>query len=561
MTLTDATMRRGTERVTAAETRKAAMTSTYMNGTVPLASRHRQEQPRGVAAARSLAFDAKMAATPERRGDKDFYKLVGHASVVNVKYEMWDEFGPYWEEVGDEAWSETLASDPDVVYLANHRGLSMARTTNGTLTITMDDVGPYTEAWLNPTRRDVQDLVSAVDDKLVTEMSFAFMLEDGKWSEDFTTFRITKLDINRGDVSAVNYGANPYTDVTARQRELMADLDRLPVGAARAAVARLQRRIPTLDEVARRAGVTGGLTRKSTAASHAGRLAKRLARTSDRLIEHAERTGTPLAALPAVRLAWYTVRNADGGGSETSEPGTATVFLFDEIGGSMGVDAKSFVDEIEAITAPVIKLRINSPGGSVRDAVAMHSALLHHPARVLSYVDSLAASAASVVAMAGDEIVMMPGAQMMLHDASMVEDGNADDMRKAATFLDRQSGNVADIYARRGNTAEYWRDLMLAETWVFAQEAVDLGLADRIEGGRSSGDVPMEAMDRSHDLSHFRYAGRRAAPPPPSRDSQSLVLGLDGLQVRETSSPAATDLMSVATGRSIALIEALLSDD
>jgi hypothetical protein len=75
-------------------------------------------------------------------------------------------------------------------------------------------------------------------------MSFAFMLADGagRWNEDFTEFRISEVDIHRGDVSAVNYGANPYTDVSARSGEVLADLDHLPAGAARAAVARLQAR-------------------------------------------------------------------------------------------------------------------------------------------------------------------------------------------------------------------------------------------------------------------------------------------------------------------------------
>ena len=70
-------------------------------------------------------------------------------------------------------------------------------------------------------------------------MSFAFLLEEGWWSDDFTTFRISKLDIHRGDVSVVNYGANPYTSIEARQRETLADLEHAPVGVARAALARL----------------------------------------------------------------------------------------------------------------------------------------------------------------------------------------------------------------------------------------------------------------------------------------------------------------------------------
>lgn len=251
---------------------------------------------------------------------------------------------------------------------------------------------------------------------------------------------------------------------------------------------------------------------------HVRRLESRVARTAARLVDHAEREGLDVGALAATRLPWYLVRNA---ADDPTEP--ATVFIFDEIGGSLGVSAKDFAAELEAITAPEIRVRINSPGGALFDGIAIHNALRHHPARVIAYVDALAASAASVVAMGADEIVMMPGSQMMIHDASAVQDGSAADMAKMSTFLDRQSDNVADLYQRRGggDVAE-WRALMLAETWMFAQEAVDMGLADRVEeidadelaDGRATND---ELMTRRFDLSQFRYAGRCAAPAPTRR--------------------------------------------
>jgi phage head maturation protease len=99
--------------------------------------------------------------------------------------------------------------------------------------------GLEADAWLNPKRQDVADLIIATDDGNIDQMSFAFMLEEGWWSEDFSQFKITKLDINRGDVSAVNYGANPYTSIAARSREILDDLVRLPIGAQREAMARL----------------------------------------------------------------------------------------------------------------------------------------------------------------------------------------------------------------------------------------------------------------------------------------------------------------------------------
>lgn len=258
---------------------------------------------------------------------------------------------------------------------------------------------------------------------------------------------------------------------------------------------------------------------------HVRRLEGRVSRTAARFVEYAARNGLSVEDLTSVKLPWYTVRNAAP--PQDGEPEFATVFIFDEIGGSFGVSAKQFAQDLEAITAPLIRVRINSPGGSVFDSITIFNALNHHPARIAVYVDGLAASGASVIAMAGDEIVMMPGSQMMIHDASSVQDGNAADMAKMSTFLDRQSGNIADIYQMRagGDTAE-WRDLMLAETWMFAREAVALGIADRVEELREpdgDGDPALaNLMTRSFDLSRhgYRYAGRDAAPKPTPRRQQ-----------------------------------------
>lgn len=254
---------------------------------------------------------------------------------------------------------------------------------------------------------------------------------------------------------------------------------------------------------------------------HVRRLAGKVDRTKDRMIEHLRAHGIANAdSIRNVALPWYEVR-ADVDGRAVGVEDEATVFIFDEIGGSLGVQASELVNDIEAITAAHIKVRINSPGGSVFDALAIFNALNHHPARITTYVDAIAASAASVIAMAGDEVVMMPGSQMMIHDASAHDEGNADVKRKMATFLDRQSDNLAGIYAMRaGGTAEDWRLLMLEETWAFAEESVALGLATRAE------DLPLrgasaeveERQNKIHNITRFayRYDGRRAAPAPMS---------------------------------------------
>jgi ATP-dependent protease ClpP protease subunit len=179
--------------------------------------------------------------------------------------------------------------------------------------------------------------------------------------------------------------------------------------------------------------------------------------------------------LDSIRLPWYDVRN------EANTDDTE-VFIYDEIGGWFGTPVEDFVKDLNGIKTKSITVRINSPGGSLFDSIAIYNTLVKHPANVTVYVDALAASGASIIAMAGDKTIMMVGSQLMIHDALGVEIGNAADMRAMAKFLDGQSENIATIYkAKAGNEPEGgWRKLMLAETWMFAEEAVALGLADEV---------------------------------------------------------------------------------
>jgi hypothetical protein len=178
-----------------------------------------------------------------------YYHVQGYATVFDAGYEMYDMWGPYTEYVQGGALDSSLSrSDLDTAFLTNHRGVTMARTTatfrDGTrrLQLVKDGQGLAVDAYLNAGREDVRTLVSAIDDELVTEMSFAFWLRGGHWDDDYEEFFIDDADIHRGDVSAVNYGANPYTSIAARASEILADLDHLPAGAARAAMQRLQAR-------------------------------------------------------------------------------------------------------------------------------------------------------------------------------------------------------------------------------------------------------------------------------------------------------------------------------
>lgn len=176
-------------------------------------------------------------------------RLTGVASVVETGYEMWDMFGPYQERVASTAFDASLLAHPDVAFLANHTGLSMARTANNTLTLTSTPLGLGIEAWVNKSRHDVSDLVAAIQEGSINQMSFAAYLEQGEWNDDCTEFTMTQLDLHCGDVSAVNFGANPYTSIAARSTRFVDEMARLPVGAARIAMRQLETRLGAAPRV------------------------------------------------------------------------------------------------------------------------------------------------------------------------------------------------------------------------------------------------------------------------------------------------------------------------
>lgn len=172
---------------------------------------------------------------------------------------------------------------------------------------------------------------------------------------------------------------------------------------------------------------------------------------------------------------WYRIENR-------SAPDTAEIYLHDEIG-LFGVTSGQFVADLKSVTSPKIKLHVNSPGGSVDDGIAIYNALMSHSAEREVYVDALAASIASVIAMAASpgKLIMAPHSRMMIHEAMALGMGFAEDFDKIAQRLRDTSENIATIYAERtGKDAAHWRDLMKAETWFTDQGAVDAGLADEV---------------------------------------------------------------------------------
>jgi HK97 family phage prohead protease len=160
--------------------------------------------------------------------------FTGYASAYERGYEMWDWYGPYTEVVEAGAGEVSLArADLDVPLVLQHQTLRrIARTTNGTLTLSEDETGLHVDApELDPRDQDVAYIAPKLRSGLVDEMSFMFRIELGQWSPDYTEYRIQRYDIHRGDVAIVGYGANPHTSGFTDLREQAGpDLARLDLG-------------------------------------------------------------------------------------------------------------------------------------------------------------------------------------------------------------------------------------------------------------------------------------------------------------------------------------------
>ena len=173
---------------------------------------------------------------------------------------------------------------------------------------------------------------------------------------------------------------------------------------------------------------------------------------------------------------WYEIKDASGS--------SADIWIYEEIGENFwgeGLTAKQFVEDLAALQVDHIALHINSPGGSVFDGQAIYNAIQRHPARVTSHVEGLAASIASVVALAGDTVEMAANALFMIHDPYGMAMGTSADMRQMAEVLDKVKGTILGVYERKtGMDAEAILGAMAAETWYTAAEAEEAGYADSV---------------------------------------------------------------------------------
>ena len=228
---------------------------------------------------------------------------------------------------------------------------------------------------------------------------------------------------------------------------------------------------------------------------------------------------------------WYAIR-ARGTGAE--------VAIYDEIG-AYGVSAKGFLAELGALPEGTpVDLRLNSPGGSVFDAVAIYNALKRHAGTVTVWIDGIAASAASYVAMAGDEIVMPENAFLMIHDPSGLAMGTAGDMRAMAEALDKIAGSLVRGYAAKsGKPDDEIAALMAAETWFDAGDAVAAGFADRLA-------EPVRMAAR-FDIGRFRNAPPDLVEAVDATGAEGVQPELDHVPV-DTSQDTGTKTDSIVDG-------------
>ncbi|WP_044470464.1 ClpP-like prohead protease/major capsid protein fusion protein [Mannheimia massilioguelmaensis] len=161
---------------------------------------------------------------------------------------------------------------------------------------------------------------------------------------------------------------------------------------------------------------------------------------------------------------------------------TAEISIFEEIG-YWGVTAQQFAKDLTALGGNIrqINLHIHSPGGDVFDGIAIYNLLKNHTAKKTVYIDGLAASMASVIAMCGDEIIMPENAMMMIHKPWGIQGGDAEDMRKYADLLDKVESSLLMAYtSKTGKSEEEIAAMLAEETWLNGKECVELGFADKL---------------------------------------------------------------------------------
>lgn len=170
---------------------------------------------------------------------------------------------------------------------------------------------------------------------------------------------------------------------------------------------------------------------------------------------------------------WYKIE-------AKAESDAAEILIYDIVGWPF-IEADTFVRDLSTISAKTITVRINSPGGDVFDGTAIFNALKNHPARIVTRVEGLAASIASIIALAGDEVQAHANTMFMIHNSWAVGIGDQHALRETADILAKIDSNILDVYyAKTGHGKKELKQMMNDETWFTAKEAEERGFVDTI---------------------------------------------------------------------------------
>lgn len=242
---------------------------------------------------------------------------------------------------------------------------------------------------------------------------------------------------------------------------------------------------------------------------------------------------------------WYTIRALTPVASAaTGTQAAAEILIYGPIGANWwddeSVTASSFIRELTALKADAITVRINSTGGAVTDGIAIHNALKRHEAKITVVVDALAASIASLIAMAGDDVQIAENAAFMVHAPWTYAGGNSAELRKTADMLDTWADAMSTSYAAKTKKTKPEMLALLTDGddhWYTAEQAVEMGFANSVV----IGDPMAASMARSMDLSHFRNVPAALAQAPANTPAPTAMPAAGAPQSTDGTAPSATE--------------------
>jgi ATP-dependent protease ClpP protease subunit len=263
---------------------------------------------------------------------------------------------------------------------------------------------------------------------------------------------------------------------------------------------------------------------------------------------------------------WYRFDNS------TADPSVAEIHIIDWIGDwvddamnrifgeNIGLTARAFAEELSKLPASVstIRVHINSPGGDVQGGINIANALREQGSKgrtVETIVDGIAASIASVIAMAGTKVIMADNALMMVHNPWSIAIGNADDMRKTAEVLDTVRGQVIATYQWHSQLApEALASLMDAETWMNADEAIANGLAtEKIDGLKAAASIDPRTVANLKIPEKYKARVQALVQPADPRESPAPKAAVATEVLRLCREGACLDIAEALIGENLTL--------